>query len=220
MTFKLSPSSLALMEECPRCFWLHFHGKKRPEGIFPSLPNGMDSILKKHFDKFCDKKELPPELKGNKECMGCRLFDDKELVDEWRDSRRGIKWQDDDGNVLCGAIDNILVKNNKLIVLDYKTRGYPLKDNTHEYYQNQLGVYSFLLMMNGHEIEDYAFLLFYVPKEVLETGEIVFDTVLKKIKIDIKNAGELWKDALKLLNGHCPSKECSEGCKWCELFSE
>ena len=42
-TFKLSASALKLMEECPRCFWLHHHDKKRPSGIFPSLPNGMDA---------------------------------------------------------------------------------------------------------------------------------------------------------------------------------
>ena len=66
MTFKLSPSSLNLMKECPRCFWLHQHKVwSRPSGIFPSLPNGMDKILKVHFDKFRDKGKLPPELNNH-----------------------------------------------------------------------------------------------------------------------------------------------------------
>ncbi len=53
MAFKLSPSSLNLMQDCPRCFWLTQHKVwKRPAGIFPSLPSGMDRILKIHFDKF------------------------------------------------------------------------------------------------------------------------------------------------------------------------
>jgi len=30
-------------------------GIKRPEGVFPSLPSGMDIILKKHFDTFRDR---------------------------------------------------------------------------------------------------------------------------------------------------------------------
>jgi len=47
MNFKLSPSALNLMKECPRCFWLAQHKVwKRPSGIFPSLPSGMDRILK------------------------------------------------------------------------------------------------------------------------------------------------------------------------------
>ena len=33
--------------------------------LFRSLPSGMDGILKKHFDKFRDKGELPPELRNN-----------------------------------------------------------------------------------------------------------------------------------------------------------
>ena len=43
MTVTLSPSSLNLMKDCPRCFWVQFNkGIKRPNGIFPSLPSGID----------------------------------------------------------------------------------------------------------------------------------------------------------------------------------
>ena len=78
-TYKLSPSALNLMKDYPRCFWLAQHKVwKRPAGIFPSLPSGMDRILKVHFDKFRDKKQLPPELCENKECVGMKLFTDKE----------------------------------------------------------------------------------------------------------------------------------------------
>ena len=62
-TFKLSPSQLNLFKECPRCFWLHHHKVwKRPAGIFPSLPSGMDRILKAHFDKFMEKGQMPPAV--------------------------------------------------------------------------------------------------------------------------------------------------------------
>ena len=75
MIYKFSPSSLSLLKDCPRCFWLAFNKNiKRPAGIFPSLPSGMDKILKVHFDKFMEKGELPPELEelnGN-----VKLFDD------------------------------------------------------------------------------------------------------------------------------------------------
>ena len=91
MPYKLSPSSLNLLKECPRCFWLHFNKNiKRPEGIFPSLPSGMDRILKIHFDSFMEKGKLPPELCNNSECKGLKLFVNKELLDEWRNNRKGI----------------------------------------------------------------------------------------------------------------------------------
>jgi len=214
-TFKLSATGLNLMRECPRCFWLDKQGVwKRPNGIFPSLPSGMDRILKAHFNKFRDKGELPPELCNNGDCINLKLFDDVELLKVWQNNRKGILWTDKEGNILRGAVDNIMTFGKKLIVLDYKTRGFELKEDTHEHYQNQLDVYNFLLRKNGFSTEDFAFLLFYVPKEVMSTGEVIFDTTLKKMKIDVENAEKLWQKALKLLNGECPS----QGCVWCERF--
>jgi len=213
MTFKLSPSSLSLMHECPRCFWLTQHKVwKRPSGIFPSLPSGMDSILKTHFDKFRDKGELPPELCSNGECIGLKLFNNKEKLKTWRSNLKGISWTDKEGNILHGAVDNLLMKGKKIIVLDYKTRGFPCKEDTHEHYKDQLDIYNFLLRKNGYETEDFAFLLFYIPKEVMATGEVIFDTTLKKMNVDIKNAEKIWKKGIKLLEGDCPKN----GCEWCE----
>jgi len=59
MPYKFSPSSLSLLKDCPRCFWLKFNKNiTRPESIFPSLPSGMDKILKEHFDRFMKKGEI------------------------------------------------------------------------------------------------------------------------------------------------------------------
>ena len=213
MTFKLSPSSLNLMKDCPRCFWLKQHKVwSRPVGIFPSLPNGMDKILKIHFDKFRDQNKLPPELCDNNHCEDMKLFDDKEKMKVWQSNFKGVSWTDKNGNELHGAVDNILVKSKKLIVLDYKTRGYALKEDTAEHYRLQQNVYNFLLRKNGYDTEDYFFLLFYIPKEVMATGEVIFDTTLVKMKVDVKMAEKVWKKALKLLNEECPK----ESCEWCE----
>jgi hypothetical protein len=167
---------------------------------------------------------LPPELR-TKDCEDCKLFDDKKLLDEWRNSRKGLWIEDKDGNILHGGIDNMLVNktNNKLIVLDYKTRGFPLKEDTAEHYRLQLDVYNFLLRKLGYETEDFSFLLFYVPKEVLETGEVVFDTQLVKMKVDVDSAEKSWKKAIKLLNSACPkihAEDDPEKCEWCKLINE
>lgn len=214
-TFRLSPTSLSLMEECPRCFWLEKHGIwKRPEGVVSSLMNGMDRVLKAHFDSFRDKGELPPEIRDEEYTKGLKLFDNKELLKLWRNNLKGISWQDSNGNVLHGAVDNILTNGKKLIVLDYKTRGFKLKENTHERYQNQLDIYDFLLQKNGYETEGYGFLLFYIPSHVLPTGEVIFETKLIKMKTNPKNAEASFIKAIKLLNSECPEK----GCEWCSRF--
>ena len=215
MPYKLSPSSLNLFKDCPRCFWLHFKkGIKRPLGIFPSLPSGMDMILKRHFDLFREKGELPPELK---EIKDVKLFDDVELLNVWRNNLKGIQWKDAKGNIIRGAVDNILKKDDKLIVLDYKTRGFPLKEDTAEHYQDQLNVYNFLLRKNRYNTEDYAYLLFYHPKEVNSNGDVVFHKDLIKMKISVKDAENLIDSALQCLEGEMPkpSDNC-EYCKWVE----
>jgi len=215
MTFKLSPSGLSLMNECSRCFWLTQHKKwKRPDTPFPQLPNGMDKIIKAHFDRFMEKGELPPELCENQDCNELKLFDNKELLKDWRSNFKGVRWTDEEGNTFFGAVDNILVKGKKLIVLDYKTKGFPIKDidEASEYYQNQLDIYNLLLKKNKYETEDYAFLLFYVPKEITPSGQVIFDTELVKRKIDTNNAENIFQSAIKMLNQDCPKKSC----EWCD----
>tara|TARA_Y100000310_G_C20450526_1_gene700488 strand:- start:262 stop:756 length:495 start_codon:yes stop_codon:yes gene_type:complete len=161
-----------------------------------------------------EKGKLPPELK---EC-DCTLFDDKELLKVWRSNFKGIQWTDDKGNLFRGAVDNILVKGKKLIVLDYKTRGYPLKEDTHEYYLDQMDIYNLLLRKNNYKTEDYSYLLFYHPDKVKANGDVIFNTDLIKIKVNIKNAEKIFSDALKVLGGDIPKAD--EGCGYCGWVSE
>ena len=193
-------------------------GIRRPDGIFPSLPSGMDRVLKAHFDSFMEKGELPPELKDCNDEL--KLFDNKELLKVWRNNFKGIQWSDEQGNIFKGAVDNIIKKGNKLIVLDYKTRGFPLKDDTAEHYQNQLDIYNFLLRKNGYETEDYAYLLFYHPNKVSEKGDFIFNTNLVRMKICIQNAEDIFKEALKVLEERIPKPagDC-EYCKWVDNYN-
>ncbi|MEM2130935.1 MAG: PD-(D/E)XK nuclease family protein [Candidatus Woesearchaeota archaeon] len=214
MPYSLSPSTINLFLDCKKCFWLQFRKNlKRPEGIFPSLPSGMDRILKEHFDSYIDKKELPPVLK--KHNVDASLFSDKELLNKWRDNRIGISFTDENGNILKGAIDNLLIKGKKLIVLDYKTRGYDVKEDTHEHYVPQLNFYNLLFRKNGFETEDYSYLLFYHPDKIVE-NIFLFHTHLVKIEVNIKEAEKIWKDALNLLEGPMPKSEDCEYCKYRE----
>ena len=219
MSYKLSPSSINLFLECPRCFWLQLvKGIKRPEGIFPSLPSGMDKILKEHFDAYMKKGLLPPEIKAHGLESGYQLFADKKTLDIWRSNFKGIEYMDKTSGVLLrGAVDNILTHGKKLIVLDYKTRGFPLKEDTHTHYQTQMDLYNYLLRKNGYETADYAYLLFYHPKNVNAAGDVVFHTDLIRIETDVKHGEKVFRDAIKCLDGEEPEKgkECGF-CMWVE----
>ena len=213
---KLSPSSISVFRDCPLCFWLeHARGIKRPDGIFPSLPSGMDRIFKNNFDSFRGKG-LPPELFG---LDGIKLFDDMKLLGDWRNNRRGIIYHDKTTDaVLKGVIDEILMKDGKFIILDFKTRGYPLKEDTHKYYQGQLDFYTYLLEMNGHETEHYGYLLFYYPDKIVGKGVIVFDTKLVRVETFPKNAEKMFRDAIECIRNPEPPN-ASSGCEYCRYFA-
>lgn len=172
----------------------------------------MDKVLKEHFDRFMERGTLPPELE---ELKGVKLFSDTKLLKEWRNNLRGIQWYDAEGNLLHGAIDNLLEKDGKLIVLDYKTRGFPLKEDTHVHYQDQLDIYNLLLRKKGHMTEEYSYLLFYHPAKVLETGEVVFHTDLVKIPVNAKNAEKILKGALETLGKEMPPADPE--CGYCAM---
>ncbi len=212
MKYKFTPSRISLLKDCPRCFWLHYNKNfKRPDGIFPSLPSGMDRILKEHFDSYTKKGQVPPELK---EIKDIKLFEDLTKLDVWRSNFRGIKFEADE-YILKGAVDALLVnkKNSKLIVLDYKTRGYPLKQDTHVHYIEQQALYNYILRKIGYETEDYSYLLFYHPDKVME-NVFLFHKDLVKIKTAAEIAENIINKALEILKKPIP--EASADCQYCQ----
>jgi len=218
---KLSPSTLSLFKECPRCFWNHFHGIKRPDVKFSSLPSGMDRVLKDYFDFFRKKNLVPPEILE----VGARLFNEP-ILKTWRNNLKGIHWTDPKtGIILRGAVDDMLItKDNKLIVIDFKTRGFPLKEDTHKHYQDQLNIYNFLLRKNHRKVTDYGYLIFYHPKKACTGKRCIFEfhVELKKLKLHPDKAEKLFRSAVKVLLSDKPpepSNDC-EFCKWAKNVCE
>ncbi|MEM4598759.1 MAG: PD-(D/E)XK nuclease family protein [Candidatus Diapherotrites archaeon] len=215
MDFRLSPTTLLLFLECKRCFWLHFvKGIRRPDFAFPSLQSGMDRIIKEHFDKYIDKGVLPPEIRNNALCHGCNLFSDKEKLREWRNARKGLQYKHESGIILAGAIDSILERNGKLIVLDFKTRGSAPKEDSASYYELQLDIYNLLLRKNGYNTEDFGYLLFYYPKEVKEAGEILFECELVQVKTMPERGAKVLDEAIAVLKLNKPP-EPAQDCGFC-----
>jgi hypothetical protein len=209
----LSPTTIGLFADCPHCFWVHFNeGKRRPAGIFPSLPSGMDKILKEHFDRHRQSRTLPPEMQGK---AGGRLFPDLERLEEWRDSYRGLRWRDpESGATLMGAIDDLYeTSDRRLAPLDFKTRGYPRKENTHVYYTSQMNLYSLLLEKNGLRPADFAILIFYHPVRVDGSHNVEFRPDLLRVPVDRVRGEALFRKAVRCLQGPRPGKV--KGCPWC-----
>ena len=214
MPFTLSPSSLSLFKDCPRCFWLQeVKQQKRPATKYPSLPFGIDSALKKRFNYFREKEKLPPELQMLK---NTKLYDSP-LLALWQNGKMGLRCQDDAGNILRGAVDDVLEQEGKLIVLEYATRGFPLKKDTPWLYQDQLNLYTYLLQKNNTAVDSQAYLLFFYPKEVNWQGDIWFHKKLYHLKVSLRDAEQLWQGALQVLNSGMPaSSERGGFCQWKE----
>jgi ATP-dependent exoDNAse (exonuclease V) beta subunit len=63
------------------------------------------------------------------------VFGYRGIIEILRSNIKGIQWAEKKGYLFRGGVDNFLVKGMKLVFLDYKTAGYPHKEDTHEHYQ-------------------------------------------------------------------------------------
>jgi len=215
--YKLSPSTLNLFLECPRCFWLHINKKiKRPRGIFPSLPGGMDLAIKAYFDTYRLKGKLPPEIDGK---VTERLFPNMAVLERWRSwGRTDLCYEDKSLNaILSGALDDCLVEDNFYVPLDYKTRGFDSQEDPRRYYQTQLDCYCLMLESSGYKTKGLAYLLYYWPNEVKEERLVKFNVELTKIETNIKSAEKIFKDAVILLSSQIPKS--STDCEYCSLVT-
>ncbi|KKU48898.1 hypothetical protein A3H10_04550 [Candidatus Uhrbacteria bacterium RIFCSPLOWO2_12_FULL_46_10] len=211
---RLSPTSgLNLYNDCTRCFWLHYNGRvPRPRGIFPSLPGGMDLVIKDYFDEY--RGALPPELKGR---VKGELMPDLDLMNQWRNWRTGLEYRDQDRNaVLFGALDECLVHEGKYVPLDYKTRGSAPNDGDSErYYQTQLDSYALMLQANGYPVADFAYLVYYYPERVGENGAVKFNVHPVELSLDARRAKNTFEEAVDLLQKPLPNRrESCEYCSW------
>jgi len=205
-----------MLLECPRCLWLEFNEKvKRPRGIFPSLPGGMDLILKDYFDNYRGKG-LPPEIEGK--VGDARLYNENlKEFNVWREidfGRGGLEAKFPKIDlILRGAIDELLIgEDGELIPFDFKTRGFPLKEDTHKHYQHQLDLYGLLFRENGMKVADHGYLLFFWPKEY-KAGGASFDTELVKMEVSPERGMGILEEAHRIITGKKPASHAD--CEYC-----
>ncbi len=209
--FRVSPSKLGDLLQCPKCLWLFYRkGLGRPEGIFPSLPRGMDKVFKDYFDLYRKKGKLPPEIEGK---LQDKMFKDAEMLEKWR-GRAGLQAEFPEFNMLLkGSIDDLLVSpDGKYVPFDFKSRGYPPKENTHEHYYTQLNLYALLFEKQGLPTADYGYLLFFYPLSYFR-GVVNFETELVKMEVSHEKGYEQMKKAYEIISGEEP--ESHEDCQYC-----
>ena len=203
----LSASSLKLYRECPRCFWLlRNKGIERPRGPFPSLPTGMDTVLKRYFETYRRRGTLPPLIDGK--LSGSLITQDLSLgfTDVKLDAR------------LWGRLDDCLVlEDGRHAPLDHKTRASAPADvsYTEKYYKFQMDVYSLLLERNGYPISRTAYVIYYYPLDGKLHEGFPFGVAIHRVATDPEGAYGVFHAARQLLAGPMPpSPETCDFCRW------
>lgn len=210
----VSPSQIGMLLECPRCLWLYFReGLKRPSGPFPSLPGGFDLLFKSYFDSFRKAGKLPPELDGK---VDGKLYTDMANLEVWRNARRGLGAKFPDMDLfLHGAIDDVIVRDSgEFVLVDFKTRGFPIKEDTSSHYQIQLDLYALLFKENGYPVADYGYLLFFWPKKYAEYGAD-FETEVVKMSVDPDRALQTLSKVIEIIRGRQPAAHTN--CEFCRF---
>lgn len=175
----------------------------------------MDRVIKEYFDGFRAKKTPAPELSGA-DFEGIRLFQDQARLDLWRNWKTGLEYRDEDGSILSGALDDLLVKDGRYIPFDYKTKGsVTTREDAVRYYQNQLDCYTLLLHENKMPAAGFAFLLYYSPKSVGGAGNVHFELQAIQIATDPERARATFRKAASFLKSPSPSGPVNGRCEYC-----
>jgi len=215
---RLSPSSLNLFNDCPRCFFMEkVNGIKRPRGIFPSLPGGMDTIIKNYFDGHRAKGTLPPEIDGK---ISGTLFADQYKIQRWRNWRTSdLKYTDPHGHVLNGAIDDLIINDSTFEPFDYKTRASAPKGDCRQYYGTQMDTYGLMLEASGYPTNGTGWLLYFFPVKIDDIGLFKFETELVKIPLDLDNAKNTLARAIETMGMTTPPAPKID-CPYCVFYDE
>lgn len=208
----ISPSGLSDFKKSPLMFWLkHHHQIEIPRGAFPSLPGGMDRVLKTHYDRARAAGSLPFEIKGKVHGI---LFQDQALLKKWRFYKTGLQATVRPGLTIGGALDDLVFDphNQMHSVLDYKTRGAKWKPGaTEEYYGTQGDCYDLMLNVNDYKTNGQAHFVYYWPLKdgvVNDSGDsqagVIFETDVVTIEVRGQRAAELAIKAQECVEGPMP----------------
>ena len=166
--FKISRTKIELYIKCPRCFYKEVKlGLRQPPSPGWAINTAVDALLKKEMDH-CRKEDRPHAL-FKQNGLNIKPFKHKD-IEEWQNSRSGIKYLDEKHNLLFyGGVDDIMInEKEELVVIDFKATARKSEIlsssniwNNGETYKRQLEVYSWLLQKNGFNVSSTGYLMYY-----------------------------------------------------------
>ena len=211
----LSPSKLGIYRECTRCFYdANVLKIDRPRGIFPSLPGGVDRVMKTVVDQY--RGGLPPSLQHG---ITGVLWGSVEQINKLRNWRSGLKalivTSSGRRVNLIGALDDLIQESDGTYSpYDVKTKGDVPKDDGAQYYGRQLDCYALLLAKNGMKPSGKAYLDYHYPVGL--TGEsMTWGHQLYTLTADPDRAVKLIEEAVAVLIGDRPAVNPS--CEYCKF---
>ena len=231
--FKISRGKFEDFLKCERCFYLD-----RVGGLVPpdmpgfTLNETTDQLYKKEFD-LCREKQVPHRLLIENKLSYIIPYQHED-IDKWRDSlHHGLMSRYKKTNIiLTGGVDDVWLntKNNKLVVLDYKSQAKNkdllnaedyLEDVFHQSYKNQLEFYAYLLNKMGFEVDDTGYFVVCNADRSKENFEKVmsFDELLVPYKLDTSWIEKKLDLMIKVLNDK-KEAESHESCMNCAYQRE
>ncbi|MEK7630017.1 MAG: PD-(D/E)XK nuclease family protein [Patescibacteria group bacterium] len=206
---KISPSSLNLYRECPRCFWLQLNeGVKRPDHPSSTLPMGIDLTLKAYFDHWRKNGGVPPILKGK---LPGKLLADQAQIAKFRS--RSFVWHDKETDAyFTGILDDALeLPDGETVPLDNKTKGFPPLQ-PHIAHVTQMSAYTLILRENGFKTKNLAYLIYWFMNHKSFDMEkpLNFNVIVEEVITEPDKVKQLFQDAVTCLHGELPvpSTEC------------
>lgn len=167
----ISPTILNMGADCPRCLVdTVLHKFKRPKGIFPSLPGGVDGHMKTYCDAYRGK--LPPvvvDMVKGTELEGFVLHPDQRWVSNLREWNKGIlvslKVNGVSFRLSCSFDDMLLREDDDALgIIDYKSKARPPEPGEGaRYYLSQMDAYALALKTAGFRIVTDCLLWYVSP---------------------------------------------------------
>lgn len=183
---KVSPSTLSLFRECPRCFYLKQRvGISRPESGSFALHNAVDALMKREFDIYRAAGEPHPIMR---DLPGDLVPLAHPRLEAWRTSSKGDKGlnvlHSPSGLQATGKLDDVWVsrESGSLHVVDYKTHGgagaFDLRKGWGPNYRRQVEFYAYILERLADVDAPVSSTAFFVV-ETPDKGADSFDGALR-----------------------------------------
>jgi len=219
--FKVSRSKIEFFLKCPKCFYFDRKmGISQPPGFPFNLNSAVDKLLKQEFDIYREKGVAHPIIKNyNVDAVPAR----HEKINEWRNTKQGIRFLHEPTNFLVyGAIDD-LWQNSKgeYMIIDYKATSKfgditALDKDWHDGYKRQMEIYQWLFRKNGFNVAETGYFVYCNGRTYnkMFNARLEFDVTLIPYKGDDQWIEKTVFDIHKCLNSD-EIPESGPECDYC-----